>query len=356
MLVLLPALSMLSQLRKQSMADYRSDAPQLLRDFLAYHETVKAHSKRTVDEYYLDLRNFFRYMKQIRDPMLADKALDEIDILDVDLDLIGSVTLTDIYGYMTYLSRDRILHQNSRNSDYGLNATSRARKIATIRSFYNYLTNKAHLLRENPVKDIDSPKLKKTLPKYLTLEQSLQLLNAVDGKQQERDYCILTLFLNCGLRISELVGLNLNDIQGESLRVLGKGNKVRIIFLNDACRNALERYLSVRRPITGRDQNALFLSSRNERISRSTVHALVKKHLGAAGIDSSQYSSHKLRHTAATLMLQNGVDVRAVQEVLGHDHLNTTEIYTHIDNEALRIAAKANPLSHVKNNKKSSEA
>ena len=338
------------------MADYRTDAPQLLRDFLAYHETVKAHSKRTVDEYYLDLRNFFRYMKQIRDPALSDKALDEIDILDVDLEFVGSVTLTDIYGYMTYLSRDRVLHQNSRNSDYGLNAASRARKIATIRSFYNYLTNKMHLLRENPVKDIDSPKLKKTLPKYLTLDESLQLLDSVDGKNQERDYCILTLFLNCGLRISELVGLNINDIQGESLRVLGKGNKVRVIFLNDACQEAIQRYLAVRRPITGRDANALFLSSRNERISRSMVHAMVKKRLGEAGIDSTQYSSHKLRHTAATLMLQNGVDVRAVQEVLGHDHLNTTEIYTHVDNESLRVAAKANPLSRVKKSKKSSDS
>ena len=308
------------------MIDYRTDAPQILRDFLAYHETVKAHSKRTVDVYYLDLRNFFRYLKQTRDPALSDKSLDEISILDVDLDFVASVTLTDIYGYMTYLSRDRIQHQNSRNSDYGLNAASRARKIATIRSFYNYLTNKMHLLRENPVKDVDSPKLKKTLPKFLTLDESLQLLDSVDGKNQERDYCILTLFLNCGLRISELVGLNINDIQGESLRVLGKGNKVRIIFLNDACQDAIRRYLEVRRPITGRDSNALFLSSRNERISRSMVHAMVKKRLGEAGIDSSQYSSHKLRHTAATLMLQNGVDVRALQEVLGLDHLKTTEI------------------------------
>ena len=337
------------------MSDYRTEAPQVLRDFLSYHETIKAHSKRTVDEYFLDLRNFFRYMKQIRDPALSGKALDEIDIMDVDLDFVASVTLTDIYGYMTYLSRDRIQHQNSRNSDYGLNAASRARKIATIRSFYNYLTNKTHQLRENPVKDIDSPKLKKTLPKYLTLDESLQLLESVDGKNQERDYCILTLFLNCGLRISELVGLNLNDIQDDALRVLGKGNKVRIIYLNDACQDALKRWLAVRRPITGRDANALFLSSQNERISRSTVHAMVKKRLGEAGIYSTQYSSHKLRHTAATLMLQNGVDVRAVQEVLGHDHLNTTEIYTHIDNESLRVAAKANPLSKVKKAKKISE-
>lgn len=337
------------------MSDYRTEAPPILRDFLSYHETVKAHSKRTVDEYYLDLRNFFRYLKQIRNPDLAQLALDEIEILDVDLEFVASVTLTDIYGYMTYLSRDRIQHQNSQTSDYGLNAASRARKLATIRSFYNYLANKAHLIRENPVKDIDSPKLKKTLPKYLTLDQSMELLESVDGKNQERDYCILTLFLNCGLRISELVGLNLRDIQGEALRVLGKGNKVRILYLNDACQDALSRYLAVRRPITGRDANALFLSSRNERISRSTVHAMVKKRLSAAGIDESEYSSHKLRHTAATLMLQNGVDVRAVQEVLGHDHLNTTQIYTHIDNDSLRVAAKANPLSHMKNKKKQSD-
>ena len=336
------------------MSDYRTEAPPILRDFLAYHETVKAHSKRTVDEYFLDLRNFFRYLKQTRDSGLSGLELDEIDIMDVDLDFISSVTLTDIYGYMTYLSRDRIQHQNSQISDYGLNAASRARKLATIRSFYNYLTNKVHLIRENPVKDIDSPKLKKSLPKYLTLDESVHLLDSVDGKNQERDYCILTLFLNCGLRISELVGLNLRDIQEDALRVLGKGNKVRIVYLNDACQDALKRYLAVRRPIAGRDANALFLSSRNERISRSTVHAMVKKRLSAAGIDETEYSSHKLRHTAATLMLQNGVDVRAVQEVLGHDHLNTTQIYTHIDNDSLRVAAKANPLSHLKNTKKKS--
>lgn len=329
------------------MSDYRADAPQILRDFLSYHENIKAHSQRTVDEYYLDLRNFFRYMKQLRNPSLAGKPLDEIDILDIDLAFVGSITLTDIYSYMTYLSRDRIRFQNSQKSDYGLNAASRARKIATIRSFYVYLTNKTHQLHENPVKDMDSPKLKKELPRYLTLDQSIDLLKAVDGKNQERDYAILTLFLNCGLRISELVGLNIQDIQGETLRVLGKGNKVRILYLNEACQDALNRYLAVRRPISGRDANALFLSTRNERISRSNVHAMVKKRLLEAGLDASQYSSHKLRHTAATLMLQNGVDVRAVQEVLGHDHLNTTEIYTHIDNEALRVAAKANPLSHI---------
>ena len=330
------------------MQSYRDDIPKILRDFLAYHETIKAHSQKTVDEYYLDLRNFFRYLVRARDPGLRDTPLDEVSILNVDIAFIRSITLTEVYGYLTYLSRDRAQQQNSPKTGYGLSAATRARKIATLRSFFNYLTTKVHLLEQNPIKDLDSPKLRKTLPRYLTLDESVELLQSVDGANSERDYCILTLFLNCGLRISELIGLNLNDIQGDALRVLGKGDKVRIVYLNDACKDALERYLAVRRPISGRDENALFLSTRNQRISRSNVHALVKKHLSQAGLDSSAYSSHKLRHTAATLMLQNGVDVKAVQEVLGHEHLNTTEIYTHIDNESLRVAARANPLGRVK--------
>ena len=334
---------------KTNMAiDYRSESPRILIDFLSYHETIKAHSQKTVDEYFLDLRNFFRYLKQLRDRSLQDIPFEDISIKDIDLAFIKDITLTDIYGYMTYLSRDRVQHHNSENSNKGLSAASRARKLATIRSFFNYLCNKVHLLENNPCKDIDSPKLKKSLPRYLTLNESLSLLDAVDGNNRERDYCILTLFLNCGLRISELIGLNRNDIQEDALRVLGKGNKVRIVYLNQACQDALQQYLAVRRPISGRDQDALFLSSQNKRISRSMVHTLVKKHLSQAGLDSTQYSSHKLRHTAATLMLQNGVDVKAVQEVLGHDHLNTTEIYTHVDNDSLRVAAKANPLSRVK--------
>ena len=264
------------------MNDYRTEAPPILRDFLSYHETIKAHSRKTVDEYFLDLRNFFRYLKQTRDPSLRGLELNEISILDVDLDFVSSVTLTDIYGYMTYLSRDRIQHQNSENSKKGLNAASRARKLATIRSFFNYLCNKVHLLEENPCKDIDSPKQMKALPRYLTLQDSLSLLDAVDGKHKERDFCIITLFLNCGLRISELIGLNLSDIQDDAMRVLGKGNKVRIVYLNDACKDALSRYLAVRRPISGKDRDALFLSERNQRISRAMVHSLVKKHLAMA--------------------------------------------------------------------------
>ena len=322
--------------------DYRTEAPPVLRDFLVYHETIQGHSRRTVDEYYLDLRNFFRFLKQSKHLVSPDVPMDNISIDDADLALVRDVTLTDIYSYMNYLSRDR-----------GLNNTSRARKVATIRSFYKYLTNKAKLLETNPVQDLDSPRLKKSLPKYLNLEESMDLLDSVDGKNAVRDYCILTLFLNCGLRISELVGLNKTDVRGDQLRVLGKGNKERMLYLNDACQRSLEDWLTQRDVIAPADQNALFVTLQNRRrISTAAVHKLVKKHLTAAGLDSTQYSSHKLRHTAATLMLQNGVDVRTLQEVLGHDHLNTTQIYTHVDNEDLRAAAKANPLGGAKQRKK----
>ena len=329
--------------------DYRTDAPPILRDFLVYHETIQGHSRRTVDEYFLDLRNFFRFLKLDKGRVARNTPLDQISIDDVDLELVSSVTLSDVYSYMNYLSRDRIVHPNSPDQRHGLAASARARKVAAIRSFYKYLTNKAKLISENPMQDLDSPHLKKSLPRYLDLEESVSLLDHVDGANQARDYCILTLFLNCGLRISELVGLNVTDVRGNQLRVLGKGNKERMLFLNEACQSALEDWLTERSMLTLVDQNALFVTLQNRRrISRAAVHKLVKKHLAAAGLDSTQYSAHKLRHTAATLMLQNGVDVRTLQEVLGHDHLNTTQIYTHVDNDDLRTAARANPLGKVK--------
>ena len=322
--------------------DYRTEAPPLLRDFLVYHETIQGHSRRTVDEYYLDLRNFFRFLKRDKKLVPDNVPMDQIPIDDVGIDLIRAVTLTDIYAYMNYLSRDR-----------RLNNASRARKVATIRSFYKYLTNKAKLLDVNLVQDLDAPRLKKALPKYLDLDESLELLDHVEGKNAIRDYCILTLFLNCGLRISELVGLNKTDVRGDQLRVLGKGNKERVLFLNDACQRALADWMTERDAMTLVDQNALFVTLQNRRrITRAAVHKLVKKHLADAGLDSTQYSAHKLRHTAATLMLQNGVDVRTLQEVLGHDHLNTTQIYTHVDSDELRVAAKANPLASVRQRKK----
>jgi len=329
--------------------DYRTDTPQVLREFLNYHENIQNHSRKTVDEYFLDLRNFFRFLKLKRHMVSPDTPMESISIHDVTLDFVSSVTLSDVYDYMSYLSRDRATHPNSDATTYGLSPAARARKVAAIRSFYKYLTNKAKVIKENPMQDLDSPRIKKALPRYLDLDESVNLLTNVDGKNAIRDYCIITLFLNCGLRISELVGLNITDVRDDQLRVLGKGNKERVLYLNDACRSALADWLTERNALTLIDKNALFVTLQNRRrISKAAVHKLVKKHVAAAGLDSTQYSSHKLRHTAATLMLQNGVDVRTLQEVLGHDNLNTTQIYTHIENEDLRVAARANPLSKVK--------
>lgn len=332
--------------------DYRDEAPQILRDYLTYHESIKGHSKATVDEYFLDLRNFFRFLKISRGLVPRSSELDEISIKDVDLDFVSKVTLAEVYDYLSFLSRDKAKFTRARSEEYGLNAASRARKVSCIRGFYKYLSVKAKLLDENPVQDLDSPRAKRSLPRYLTLEESRRLLSSVDGLHRERDYCILCIFLNCGLRISEIAGLNLNDIREDHLRVLGKGNKERVVYLNDATADAINSYLVVRRNIAAIDRNALFLSSRRTRVTREGLHAMVKKSLEKAGLDSEKYSAHKLRHTAATLMLSQGVDVRTLQEILGHESLNTTQIYTHVDNAELRIAAQANPLSSFTPDKK----
>ena len=273
--------------------------------------------------------------------------------MDVDLSFVSAVTLNEVYDYLSFLSRDRVVNQNSRNKEYGLSATTRARKIATIRSFYKYLTIKTKQLETNPVADLDSPKAPKTLPRYLTLDESRALLSSIDGKNKERDYCIICIFLNCGLRISEIVGLNVSDIHGDNLRVLGKGNKQRVVYLNEATSEAINQWLEVRKQLVPEHEPALFVSNRRSRMVRDTVHVMVKNSLERAGLDSTQYSSHKLRHTAATLMLQSGVDVRTLQEVLGHEHLNTTQIYTHVDSSQLRSAAAANPLAHFEPERKS---
>lgn len=325
--------------------DYRSESPAVIRDFLIYHETIKGHSKATVDEYFLDLRNFFRFLKIERGLVNRNTDFNDISILDVDLEFVGAVTLTEVYSYLSYLARDRQLHENARSPEYGLNAASRARKIATIRSFYKYLTNKTKQLEVNPVADLDTPKVPKTLPRYLTLEESQRLLSTIDGVNKERDYCIICLFLNCGLRISEIVGLDISDVNENSLRIMGKGSKERIVYLNEACISAIQAYLPVRSMMAPLHEPAMFLSNRRKRISVDSVQVLVKKNLKKAGLDADKFSPHKLRHTAATLMLQNGVDVRTLQEVLGHENLNTTQIYTHVDNAELRVAAEANPLS-----------
>ena len=323
------------------------DCPQLLRDFLTYHENIKGQSPRTISEYYLDLRMFFRFIKLMRNDMPVRTNLEDIDIRDIDIEFIQKIDTSDVFDFLSYLANDRTPNPDAAAPDYGISAASRARKLSAIKSFYKYLTVRTKQLQENPVADLEYPKLRKSLPKYLTLEQSAALLQAVAGPNEKRDYAILMLFLNCGIRRSELVGLNLTDVYEDRIRVIGKGNKERFVYFGTTCRRAIDAYLPERNKKVLSDNRALFGSRDNNRISVTAVHRLVKKHMLAAGLDATNFSAHKLRHTAATMMLSGGVDVKTVQEVLGHENLNTTQIYTHIENTELKIAAEANPLSKL---------
>lgn len=328
-----------------------SDCPQILREFLIYHENIMGQSQLTISEYYLDLRMFLRFVKLMRGDMPVNTDLDTIDIRNVDIDFIREIDTSDVFDFLSYLANDRAVNPESAAPDYGISATARARKLSSIKSFYKYLTVRTKQLEENPVAELEYPKLRKSLPKYLTLDQSAALLQAVSGQNEKRDYAILMLFLNCGIRRSELVGLNLTDVYEDRIRVVGKGNKERFVYFGSACRKAIDAYLEERKQIELSDNRALFGSRDKNRISVTAVHRLVKKALLQAGLDSTQFSAHKLRHTAATMMLSGGVDVKTVQEVLGHENLNTTQIYTHIESTELKIAAEANPLSKLDFNK-----
>lgn len=318
--------------------DFMKEAPDIIKRFLLYMQNIKGRSPKTVDEYYIDLRTFFRYINMSRELCDTSLEFDEIKIDNVDLELVKTITLRDSYEFMYFLQRER-----------GNSQAARARKTSSLRQFYKYL-EREHLIDSNPLKDLETPKQKKSLPKYLTLEQSIELLNAVEGDNARRDYCILTLFLNCGLRLSELCGLNYNDIRTDNtMRVLGKGNKERIIYLNKACIDAINDYKEVRPTDDLKDRKALFISRNHNRMSPKTVQSMVYKYLEKIGLDSQGYSCHKLRHTAATLMYQEGdVDIRVLKEILGHENLGTTEIYTHLSNKQLKQAAESNPLGKVK--------
>ncbi|HBL84056.1 MAG: hypothetical protein A2Y17_12385 [Clostridiales bacterium GWF2_38_85] len=318
--------------------------------FLSYKRTIQNCSELTVNEYYIDLRTFFRYITAIRNNDDLNN-IEKVDISRINEAFCDSIRSEEIYSFLLYLANKR---ENK--------PAARARKLSAIRAFYKYHTVKSRLLKNNPVKDIETPTLKHKLPKYLSIDESIGLLNSVEksSKTYERDYAILTLFLNCGMRLSELVNINLGDIDEklESLIVTGKGNKQRKIYLNTACRSALQNYLNVRqvRAAEGgvkiKDKNALFISRLGTRISNKTVQWLVQKQLNSAGLKNKKYSTHKLRHTAATLMYNSGnVDILVLKNILGHEQLNTTQIYTHVSDKKMKNAMDENPLANIKESK-----
>ncbi|MGF7397147.1 tyrosine recombinase XerC [Thermoanaerobacterium thermosaccharolyticum] len=317
------------------------ELPPILEEFLNYFSTIKARSPNTVKAYEYDLVLFFRFIK-VRKNLSSDSDFDQIDISDVDISLVESIDLNDLYAYLSFVTHER---SNT--------PPARARKVASLRSFYNYLYAKRKVITKNPALELESPKLGIRQPVYLTLDESMKLLDSIDGPFKERDYAIITLFLNCGLRLSELANINISDIKDDKLTVIGKGNKQRTVYLNDACISAINEYLKVRPHDGVKDKKALFLSKRLQRISIKTIQYIVKKHLKDANLDGKKYSTHKLRHTAATLMYRYGkVDIRTLQRLLGHSNVSTTQIYTHVDDSQLRDAVSRNPLSELNSNNK----
>lgn len=320
-------------------------SPPIIRDFLTYSSTIKGKSKLSVEEYYFDLTTFFKYIKLSRGLSPSDNDFQEIDISDIDESLVKTITISDLLAFLVFCKEER-----------DNNAATRARKASTLRVYFRYLTNTKHILSDNPAVELETPKTKKSLPRFLTLEESLKLLSVVDGDYKERDYCIITFFLNCGMRLSELCSLNLTSFgENGSMTLLGKGNKERTVYLNQACIDALEKYLPTR-PVDGvlqKDKNALFLSKFKKRISNKTVQHIVYSNLEKAGLGDRGLSVHKLRHTAATLMYQHGnVDIRILKDILGHANLGTTQIYTHISDSQIKKAIDSNPLGSIKSENK----
>lgn len=319
--------------------------PIILEDYLNYMETIKGTSPNTVKEYYFDLRTFFRFLK-LRYRLVDDElSFEEIPISDVDIDLIKKINIQDLHAYISYVDKKRD------NGNF-----TKSRKVASIRSFFDYLYSKINVIDRNPAESLEFPKKENRHPVYLTLEESENLLNVVlqnnNEEYRKRDYAIIMLFLNCGLRLSELASIDVDKIKdNDTLGVIGKGNKERTIFLNDACIEAINDYLKVR-PKNPKDGKALFISKRKNRMSNRAIQHMIDRYLEKANLDTDIYSTHKLRHTAATLMYKYGnVDIRALQEILGHESVSTTQIYTHIDDDRLRDAIKSNPLSNrTKNN------
>ncbi|HYE83984.1 MAG TPA: tyrosine recombinase XerC [Clostridia bacterium] len=311
--------------------------PTIAIEFLDYMETIRGKSKNTITAYGYDLALFFKFIKIKRGYVAADTEIDEIPIDDIDTYIISNVSLADFYSFLSFAANQRD------NKNY-----ARARKVACLRSFFKYL-HKMKMIEENPSIELESPKINSRHPVYLTLDESRLLLSSIEGENKERDYAIITLFLNCGLRLSELVGIDINKISNDILTVIGKGNKERTVYLNNACIEAINNYLKIRPADDVKDKNALFLSERKHRISKRSVQYLVKKYIGISNLDTEKYTPHKLRHTAATLMYKYGkVDIRSLQQILGHENISTTQIYTHLDEEILRNAAKSNPLSEEK--------
>jgi site-specific recombinase XerD len=312
------------------------DAPPPLSNYLNYLKSIKGKSKNTINEYFYDLRLFYRYFLGTSQKINFED-FEEINISESSEDFLKNLKIQDLHSYITYLDEYR-----------KINNKTKSRKIASIKSFFKYLHSVIEVIDSNPTLKLESPKSSVRHPVYLDLEKARRLLNNIEGRNKIRDEAIIMVFLNCGVRLSELVSIDISKISGDNLTVIGKGNKERTVYLNDVTKKSIDKYLEKRPKALRGHEDALFLSNRKKRISPKAVQHLVEKHLKNAGLDTDKYSPHKLRHTAATLMYQYGdVDIRALQSILGHENIATTQIYTHVNEERLKKAVDKNPLNDL---------
>ncbi|WP_455067538.1 tyrosine recombinase XerC [Parvimonas micra] len=318
------------------------DCPVILDDYLNYLLTIKGRSNLTVKEYYYDLKRFLKFiiMRKKLFGYNLNSDINEVSILSINKRDILDIDITDLHAYISYC-----------DSYYNDSTKTKARKISAIKSWFKYLHNTVELIDKNPSEKLELPKLQKRNPVYLTLSESEKVINAIKLEENKfnraRDLCIILIFLTCGLRISELTGINIESIKDDKLNVIGKGNKERTVFLNENCLYAIKCYLKLR-PITP-DTTALFISSHKKRISNRSIQIRLKKYIQLAGLDPNIYTPHKLRHTAATLMYKYGdVDIRTIQSILGHTSVATTQIYTHLDDDDIKKGISKNPISKLK--------
>lgn len=315
------------------------DNPQILDDYLNYLKTIRGLSPKTIHEYRYDLMRFLHFtVRRKNSTHFRDLPLEAVPLDEVDEEWLSHISFDDLLAFLA----------DSDDAE-GLSASRRARLSSALRSFFKYLVSVRESFEKNPAEKLTSPKRKKRHPVYLTLEEAVTLLKTAAQEPNRffraRDVAILMTFLTTGLRLSELCGLNLNSIREGQIHVIGKGNKERMIYITDSCAVSIEHYRAVR-PIVP-NEDALFLSSRHQRISPRAVQHRIEQLLQKAGFDTRLYTTHKLRHTAATLLYREGVDIRTLQRILGHESLATTQIYTHVDDAQAKQAVEKNPLAHL---------
>lgn len=315
------------------------DCPPLLDRYIKHSIAISNKAKRTVNSYVVDILLFLRFYARLSGKVAENTNLKDIKVKTMTDAEICAVTADDIFSFLYFLADDR---KNSPGT--------RKHKLSSLHSFYNYILLVEKAIDKNPVNYVERPSTKGLAtrpPKFLELDQSKALLKTIDGQFQERDYCMILLFLTCGMRLSELTRINLKDFSDKTLKIVGKGNKPRTVPLNQMCLEAIADYRAIRDGLPNLvDKDAMFVSKRTgKRIGNRQVEKIVTKYIAESGLQATGCTTHSLRHSAATMYYRAGVDLQQIARILGHSSTKVTEIYTHIDESSLAEIIDNSPLA-----------